>query len=64
MKLFQLTVIMLLTLTNLGWGQTKRPRTLDELAVYTGSDRQQILLDGAKAEGKIVWYTSLAAVYQ
>ena len=64
MKLFQLTVIMLLTLANLGWGQTKRPRTLDELAVYAGSDRQQILLEGAKAEGKIVWYTSLAAVYQ
>ena len=31
MKLFHLTVILLLTLTNVGWGQTKRPRTLDEL---------------------------------
>jgi len=64
MKLFHLTIIMLLTLTNLGWGQTKRPRTLDELAVYTGSDRQQILLEGAKAEGKIVWYTSLSGNYK
>ena len=64
MKLFHLTIIMLLTLVNLGWGQTKRPKTLDELAVYTGSDRQQILLDGAKAEGKIVWYTSLSGNYK
>ncbi|MGZ9174553.1 MAG: hypothetical protein ACXW52_23430, partial [Candidatus Binatia bacterium] len=47
-----------------GYGQTKKPRTLDELAAYTGSDRQQILLDGAKAEGKIVWYTSLSGVYR
>ena len=64
MKVFHLTIIMLLTLVNLGWGQTKRPRTLDELAVYTGSDRQQILLEGAKAEGKIVWYTSLSGNYK
>src|SRR6185503_9616568 len=47
-------------MSSVGWGQTKKPKTLDELAAYTGSDRQQILLDGAKAEGKIVWYTSLS----
>jgi len=46
------------------WAQTKKPRTLDELAAYTGADRHQILLDGAKAEGKIVWYTSLSGVYR
>ena len=37
---------------------------MDELAAYTGPDRHQILLDGAKAEGKIVWYTSLSGVYR
>jgi len=42
------------------WGQTKKPATLAELAAYSGADRQQILLAGAKAEGKVVWYTSLA----
>ena len=42
------------------WGQTKKPATLAELAAYTGADRQQILLAGAKAEGRVVWYTSLA----
>lgn len=46
------------------WGQVRKPKTLDELAAYTGSDRHQILLEGAKAEGKIVWYTSLSGVYR
>ena len=64
MKVLSLSAIMLLTLISVTWGQTKRPRTLDELATYTGADRQQILLEGAKAEGKVVWYTSLSGVYR
>jgi iron(III) transport system substrate-binding protein len=32
--------------------------------VYSGADRQKILLDGAKAEGKVVWYTSLSGNYR
>jgi iron(III) transport system substrate-binding protein len=27
---------------------------------YTGANREQILVTGAKAEGKVSWYTSLA----
>jgi iron(III) transport system substrate-binding protein len=46
------------------WGQARRPKTLDELSAYSGQDRQQILLEGAKAEGKVVWYTSLSGVYR
>lgn len=64
MKALGLTMVILLTAVSLGWGQAKKPRTLDELAAYTGPDRHQILLDGAKAEGKIVWYTSLSGVYR
>jgi len=64
MKILGLTLAIVLTLFSLGWGQTKKPRTLDELAAYAGPDRHQILLDGAKAEGKIVWYTSLSGVYR
>lgn len=64
MKLFYLSIVMFLALTDLSWGQGKRPRTLDELASYTGADRQQILLEGAKAEGKLVWYTSLSGNYK
>ena len=40
--------------------QTKQPRTLSELVGYTGADREKILVAGAKAEGKVTWYTSLA----
>ena len=31
-----------------------------EVATYAGADREQRLLAGAKSEGKVVWYTSLA----
>lgn len=40
--------------------QTKKGNLLAELAAYTGADREQKLIAGAKAEGKVVWYTSLA----
>jgi len=39
--------------------QTKKPASFAELAAYTGADREQLLLTGAKSEGKVVWYTSL-----
>jgi iron(III) transport system substrate-binding protein len=42
------------------FGQTKKPSTLAELVSYRGADREQILVAGAKAEGKVTWYTSLA----
>lgn len=40
--------------------QTKKPVSLAELAAYTSADREQRLLAGAKGEGKVTWYTSLA----
>ncbi|HEX2933015.1 MAG TPA: hypothetical protein VHV54_25025, partial [Candidatus Binatia bacterium] len=40
--------------------QAKKPTTLSELVAYPGADREQILVTGAKAQGKVVWYTSLA----
>jgi len=64
MKIFSLALLILATMSSSGWGQAKKPRTLDELVGYTGADRQQILLEGAKAEGKLVWYTSLSGVYR
>ncbi|MDE3113598.1 MAG: extracellular solute-binding protein [Chloroflexota bacterium] len=36
------------------------PTTVAGLAAYQGADRQQILEAGAKKEGRVVWYTSLA----
>lgn len=43
-----------------GWAQAKKTISLAELAAYTGADHEQRLVAGAKAEGKVVWYTSLA----
>ena len=40
--------------------QSTKPTTLAELAVYNGPDREQLLVAGAKKEGKVVWYTALA----
>jgi iron(III) transport system substrate-binding protein len=64
MKVLTFVFLMLLASASSSWAQGKKPKTLDELASYTGQDRQQILLEGAKAEGKVVWYTSLAGVYR
>jgi len=64
MKTVGVVVLMLMCWVSLASGQARKPRTLDELLSYNGPDRHQILLEGAKAEGKIVWYTSLAGVYR
>ena len=63
MKLW-IAVILVIISAAPSWGQARRPRTLDELVSYSGADRHQILLEGAKGEGKIVWYTSLSGVYR
>ncbi|MDO8700678.1 MAG: extracellular solute-binding protein [Deltaproteobacteria bacterium] len=42
--------------------QGNKPTSLAELAVYNGADREQLLIAGAKKEGKVVWYTALAGV--
>jgi iron(III) transport system substrate-binding protein len=64
MKIYILALLMLATMIQSSWGQVRKPKTLDELVAYTGADRHQILVEGAKAEGKIVWYTSLSGVYR
>jgi len=40
--------------------QSGRTMTISELVTYSGKDREQVLYAGAKTEGKITWYTSLA----
>ena len=37
------------------WTQTGKPSTPAELASYTGADRERLLSEGAKREGKFVW---------
>ena len=57
-----LAVAILITVPYLAsaWAQGKKPPSPAELAAYSGADREQRLVEGAKAEGKVVWYTSLA----
>src|SRR5689334_17477661 len=54
--IFLLTTLLPATL----FGQTRKPYTIAELVTYNAKDRGQVLYTGAKAEGKLTWYTSLA----
>jgi hypothetical protein len=42
------------------FAQPRKPMTISELVTYNGKDREQVLYSGAKTEGKVTWYTSLA----
>ncbi len=41
-----------MTFTDLAGAAPKKPATVAELALYSGPDRQEILEEGAKKEGK------------
>ena len=60
MKTISLTILVLLLLPAEAWLQSRKPSSLAEIVSYRGADREQMLYAGAKAEGKLVWYTSLA----
>ena len=47
-----------LTVASASWAQSKM--STEQLAAYNKPDREKMLYAGAKAEGKITWYTSLA----
>jgi len=54
-----ITALILVSLfATSAWSQTAK--TAAELAAYSGADREKILFEGAKVEGKLVWYTTLA----
>ncbi len=48
-----------ISITTIAWGQENRRLAPVELAKYAGPDRERLLYEGAKREGKLVWYTSL-----
>ncbi|HEX9147130.1 MAG TPA: extracellular solute-binding protein [Candidatus Binatia bacterium] len=60
MKALLVLLLSLLLATSPAWSQTQKPMTIAELVTYSGADREQILYAGAKPEGKVTWYTSLA----
>jgi iron(III) transport system substrate-binding protein len=61
MRTLLIAIIMLAGLLESAWCQTLRPATSADLAKYLGADRERLLFEGAKREGKVVWYTSLSA---
>ena len=60
MKATNFIILALLLLSSGAWAQARKPASIAELASYRGADRGQVLYAGAKTEGKIIWYTSLA----
>jgi len=52
--------MLLLTVAPASWAQPAKPMSFAQLAAYNKPDREKVLYEGAKAEGKVTWYTSLA----
>ena len=59
-KILGLILCLLFLLPSEARVQGRKPTTGTEIATYSGADREQLLYSGAKSEGKVVWYTSLA----
>jgi iron(III) transport system substrate-binding protein len=59
MKVY-LAIALACCLTGTAIAQTGKAMPLEQLAAYNKPDREKVLYSGAKSEGKITWYTSLA----
>ena len=63
-KQTQMNVLLMILLavflsTTSASAQTAKPMSIADLAAYNKPDREKILYEGAKQEGKLMWYTSL-----
>ncbi|MET0501979.1 MAG: extracellular solute-binding protein [Candidatus Binatia bacterium] len=56
---YLMAILLVIVVAPSTWAQGAKPKTLSELVKYNGADRESMLYDGAKKEGKLVWYTSL-----
>jgi len=61
MKTWFAAILVSVSLVGNAWCQGARPQTAADLAKYLGADRERLLYEGAKKEGKLVWYTSLTS---
>jgi iron(III) transport system substrate-binding protein len=61
MNIAATTLFLFLFASQSAWSQTAKPVAPADLASFTGADRERLLHEGAKREGKLVWYTTLAA---
>jgi iron(III) transport system substrate-binding protein len=53
-----LLMMMLVFSVTLSHAAQSKPLSTAELALYKGADREKLLVDGAKKEGQVVFYTS------
>jgi iron(III) transport system substrate-binding protein len=61
MRILNYVIILTLSLCSTAWAaQSGKSMSFAQLAAYDKPDREQVLYAGAKGEGKITWYTSLA----
>jgi iron(III) transport system substrate-binding protein len=56
--LFATVIILSIGASLNSFAAQAKPMSLAELALYKGADREKILLEGAKKEGQVVFYTS------
>ena len=61
MRNFLFAIFTIAGLLENAWCQSPQSKTAAELAKYLGADRERLLFDGAKREGKLVWHTSLSS---
>jgi iron(III) transport system substrate-binding protein len=59
-KTFGLIVLIFIFSAADAEAQARKPLSIAEVSTYSGADRESLLYAGAKNEGTVVWYTSLA----
>ena len=59
MRMLVSILLIALSCPSSAWAQSGKPAMLAELATYNKPDREKVLYEGAKKEGKLMWYTSL-----
>ena len=62
LKILSAALLLVVLITTPASSQSGKPSSPAEIAAYAGPDRERWLVEGAKREGKLVWYTTLAAV--
>jgi iron(III) transport system substrate-binding protein len=59
MRVFAFVLVAAVSSASSSWAQMLKPMSTAELAAYNKPDREKMLYEGAKKEGKLMWYTSL-----
>ena len=59
MRVFLMVAFAALGWIPSSWAQSGKPVSVADLAAYNRPDREKVLYEGAKKEGKVTWYTSL-----